>query len=140
MRTVPLATSFPTVDTAQKERFRKLLIEQRDQVVAGLDSDDPAENQDLRDPEEFATVITSSEVNDQLMEDDLNLLQKIDLALSRRVPMSAGTVLEVRAEAFNVTNTTQFGAPNGSFGSAAFGTITTAADPRVIQVAVKVIF
>jgi hypothetical protein len=66
--------------------------------------------------------------------------RNLDLALSRRVPMSAGTVLEVRAEAFNVTNTTQFGAPNGSFGSAAFGTITTAADPRVIQVAVKVIF
>jgi hypothetical protein len=66
--------------------------------------------------------------------------RNLDLALSRRVPMSAGTALEVRAEAFNVTNTTPFGAPNGSFGSPAFGTITTAADPRVIQLAVKVIF
>ena len=66
--------------------------------------------------------------------------RNLDLALSRRVPMSAGTALELRAEAFNVTNTPAFGAPNGSFGSPAFGTITTAADPRVIQLAVKVIF
>ena len=80
-----IATSarFPTVDTAQKECFRKLLLEQRDQVVAGIDGEDPAENQDLRDPEELATLITRSEVDDQLLEDDLNLLQKIDLALSR---------------------------------------------------------
>jgi hypothetical protein len=66
--------------------------------------------------------------------------RNLDVALSRRVPMSAGTALEVRAEAFNVTNTPPFGAPNGSFGSPAFGTITTAADPRVIQLAVKVTF
>lgn len=75
--------NFPTVDTDQKERFRKLLLDQRDQVVAGIDGEDPAENQDLRDPEELATIITRSEVSDQLIEDDLNLLQKIDLALSR---------------------------------------------------------
>jgi hypothetical protein len=58
----------------------------------------------------------------------------------RRVPISAGTELDFRAEAFNVTNTPALGAPNGSAGSPAFGTITTAADPRVIQLAVKVIF
>jgi hypothetical protein len=48
--------------------------------------------------------------------------------------------LEIRSEVFNVTNTPPLGAPNGVFGSAAFGTITTAADPRVIQLAVKFIF
>jgi hypothetical protein len=48
--------------------------------------------------------------------------------------------LEIRAEAFNVTNTPPLGAPNGTFGSAAFGTITSAGDPRVIQLAAKVIF
>ncbi len=41
-------------------------------------------------------------------------------------------VLEDRAEAFNLTNTTFFGA--------AFGTITSAGDPRVIQLAVKFVF
>jgi hypothetical protein len=47
---------------------------------------------------------------------------------------------EFRAEAFNVTNTPPLGNPNGSFGSAAFGTITTALDPRVFELVVKVHF
>lgn len=56
--------------------------------------------------------------------------------VSRRDMMRIG----LRAEGFNLTNTTPFGAPNGSFGSAAFGTITTAGEPRVIQLAVKFVF
>jgi hypothetical protein len=66
--------------------------------------------------------------------------RNLDVAVIRRVPLPASKVLEVRAEAFNLTNTTPFGAPNGVFGSAAFGTITSAGDPRVIQLAVKVLF
>lgn len=66
--------------------------------------------------------------------------RNLDLALIRRVPLGVATALEVRAEAFNVTNTPPLGAPNGVFGSAAFGAITTAGDPRVIQLAVKLIF
>lgn len=77
-----------TVDTAEKDRFRKLLLEERDRVTASIDGDDPAENQDLRDPEELATLITRTEVNDRIVEDDLHLLQKINLALSR---LEAGT-------------------------------------------------
>ncbi len=46
----------------------------------------------------------------------------------------------MRAEAFNLTNTPFLGAPNGVFGSAAFGTITSAGDPRVIQLAIKFIW
>lgn len=78
----------PTVDTAEKDRFRTLLLEQRDRVTASMNGEDPAENQDLRDPEELATLITRTEVNDRIVEDDLNLLQKIDLALRR---LEAGT-------------------------------------------------
>jgi hypothetical protein len=66
--------------------------------------------------------------------------RNLDLALMRRIRLSTGTNLEIRAEAFNVTNTPPLGAPNGTFGAAAFGTITSAGDPRVIQLAVKVIF
>ena len=58
----------------------------------------------------------------------------------RRVPLQGSTALEVRVEVFNATNTPPFGAPNTTVGSAAFGTITTAADPRVIQLAAKFIF
>ena len=57
------------------------------------------------------------------------------LALMRRVPLPGRTTLEARAEVFNVTNSPSLGAPNGVFGSAAFGTITSAGDPRIIQLA-----
>ena len=67
-------------------------------------------------------------------------LRDVDLALIRRVPLSAGAAIELRAELFNLFNTANFGAPNGTAGSAAFGTITSALDPRVGQLAVKVIF
>jgi hypothetical protein len=66
--------------------------------------------------------------------------RNLDLAMIRRIPLPVRMTLEIRAEAFNVTNTPPLGAPNGTFGSAAFGTITSAGDPRVIQLAAKVIF
>jgi hypothetical protein len=47
---------------------------------------------------------------------------------------------EFRAEAFNVTNTPPLGNPNGSFGNAAFGSITTALDPRVYEFVLKLHF
>ena len=66
--------------------------------------------------------------------------RNLDLAVTRRVPFASTRALEVRAEIFNLTNTPPFGAPNGVFGSAAFGSITSAGDPRVVQLAVKVVF
>jgi hypothetical protein len=47
---------------------------------------------------------------------------------------------EFRAEAFNILNTPPLGNPNGSFGNAAFGTITTALDPRVFELVMKLHF
>jgi hypothetical protein len=48
------------------------------------------------------------------------------------------TDAEFRAEIFNITNSAGFSQPNGSFGSAAFGTITsTTTDPRVVQFALR---
>ena len=66
--------------------------------------------------------------------------RNLDVALMRRVPLGAASVLELRAEVFNVTNTPAFLAPNTVAGSAAFGTITAAGDPRVVQLAVKFMF
>jgi hypothetical protein len=40
-------------------------------------------------------------------------------------------------EAFNLLNTTNFGAPATQLGPASFGTITTALDPRLLQLAAK---
>jgi hypothetical protein len=67
--------------------------------------------------------------------------KNVDLALMRRVPLrSADKAIEVRAEIFNLLNTAQFGAPAAVLGAANFGTITTALDPRVVQLAVKFLF
>jgi hypothetical protein len=45
--------------------------------------------------------------------------------------------VEWRLEVFNLLNTANFGAPASQLGPASFGTITTALDPRVLQLAVK---
>ncbi|MBI2188350.1 MAG: carboxypeptidase regulatory-like domain-containing protein [Acidobacteria bacterium] len=66
--------------------------------------------------------------------------RNLDLAVMRRVPLSGARALEVRAEVFNVTNTPPFLAPNTTVGSAAFGTITAAGNPRVVQLALKFLF
>jgi len=64
----------------------------------------------------------------------------VDLALMRRVPVGGSRAVEVRAEVFNLFNTTQFGAPAAVAGVPAFGTITSALDPRVVQLAIKFLF
>lgn len=62
----------------------------------------------------------------------------LDLSLIKHTRLSEHTDLEFRAELFNVTNTPGFAQPNGSFGTAAFGSITsTVTDPRVAQFAVR---
>ena len=66
--------------------------------------------------------------------------RNVDVALSRRVPLRTGTSIELRAEAFNLLNTPPLGNPNAVLGAANFGTITTAGDPRVVQLAVKLLF
>jgi hypothetical protein len=55
----------------------------------------------------------------------------------RLVPAGRGRAIELRAEVFNLLNTVNFGAPAGMLGAAAFGTITSALDPLVVQLAVK---
>lgn len=62
----------------------------------------------------------------------------IDLALSRTVRLNNSHQIELRAEAFNLTNRVHLGDPNVTLGNANFGRITnTVADARVMQFAVK---
>ena len=61
-----------------------------------------------------------------------------DLSLIKRTDLGEKSRLEFRAELFNVTNTPAFAQPNGSFGAAAFGTVTaTTAEERVAQFALR---
>lgn len=62
----------------------------------------------------------------------------LDMALVKHTKLWEQTDLELRAEMFDVTNTPAFSQPNGSFGAAAFGSITsTTTDPRVVQFALR---
>jgi len=62
----------------------------------------------------------------------------LDVALVKNLALPLETSLQFRAEMFDVTNTPAFSQPNGSFGSAAFGSITsTTTDPRVMQFALR---
>lgn len=64
----------------------------------------------------------------------------LDLMLGKTFRLTERTRLEFRAESFNTANTPPLGNPNGSFGNAAFGTITTALDPRVYEFVLKLQF
>lgn len=64
--------------------------------------------------------------------------RNLDMALVKHTAFGEKTDVEFRAELFNVTNTPGFAQPNGSFGTAAFGTISaTTTDPRVAQFAIR---
>jgi hypothetical protein len=60
--------------------------------------------------------------------------------IGKTFPLRESLRLELRAEAFNVTNSPSLGSPNVSFGTAAFGTITRAFDPRVFELVGKLSF
>jgi hypothetical protein len=63
-----------------------------------------------------------------------------DIMIGKIFPISERVRTEFRVEAFNLTNTPPLGNPNGSFGTAAFGTVTTALDPRVFEFVLKLHF
>jgi hypothetical protein len=67
-------------------------------------------------------------------------LQDADLMIGKTFRISERLNFEFRAEVFNVSNTPPLNDPNGSFGSAAFGTITSAGNPRDFEFAAKLRF
>ncbi len=67
-------------------------------------------------------------------------INNTDLALLRKFQFTEGTALQFRAEAFNVFNHAQFNNPSGNWNSSSFGIVTSAKDPRIMQVALKFLF
>ena len=65
--------------------------------------------------------------------------RNVDFAVMRRVPVGS-RAFELRAEIFNLLNTPPLGPPAAVLGAANFGTITSALDPRVAQLAAKFLF
>lgn len=66
--------------------------------------------------------------------------RNLDLALIKHTSIAEQINLELRAEVFNLTNTPPLGGPNTVLGDPSFGSITSAGDPRVIQLALKLNF
>lgn len=56
-----------------------------------------------------------------------------DAGLIKNISITEKTRLQLRAEAFNVTNSTRFGTPTFAIGSANFGKLTSAFSPRIMQ-------
>jgi hypothetical protein len=70
-------------------------------------------------------------------------LDNYDMALLKSTAITESTKLQFRAEAFNVFNHTQFKNPDGlvnDTNQGGFGFVTSAQDPRIMQVALKFLF
>jgi hypothetical protein len=63
-----------------------------------------------------------------------------DLGLIKETNITEQVKVQFRAEFFNVFNNVNFGNPGTTFGTPGFGRITSASDPRILQLCVKLIF
>jgi Carboxypeptidase regulatory-like domain/TonB-dependent Receptor Plug Domain len=68
------------------------------------------------------------------------LFWQFDLAASKKFSLSSQVRFEFRLEAFNLLNRTNLRSPNGVRSAAAFGTITSTADPRQLQLGFKLLW
>ena len=64
----------------------------------------------------------------------------VDMGMSKNFQVNERIRIQFRGELFNSLNRANFGVPATAFGAAGFGSITTAAPARVIQLALKVYF
>jgi hypothetical protein len=67
--------------------------------------------------------------------------RQVDLSLHKNTHITERLMLQIRADAFNLSNTVVFAPPNTSFGANGFGSVSAQANqPRVLQFALKLIF
>ncbi len=67
-------------------------------------------------------------------------LINLDLGLTRRFQVREGQSIEFRAEAFNAPNHVNPMNPSNTLNSQTFGKSVAAADPRIMQLALKYVF
>ncbi|PYV20869.1 MAG: hypothetical protein DMG24_21380 [Acidobacteria bacterium] len=63
-----------------------------------------------------------------------------DMAFYKDFAFSERAKLQFRGELFNIFNHTNFNAIDPNFGSGTFGQVTSAADPRIIEFALRLEF
>jgi hypothetical protein len=64
----------------------------------------------------------------------------VDSSLVKRFRFTERQSMDLRWEAFNLFNTVNFGNPATTFGNVNFGQISTAGDPRIMQLAIRYAF
>ena len=64
----------------------------------------------------------------------------VDLGITRSFRTGGERQIQLRAEVFNLLNNTQLNNPVSSLNSSNFGYITSANDPRIVQLALKYVF
>jgi hypothetical protein len=64
----------------------------------------------------------------------------VDVSLFKTISIREKSRLQIRPEFFNILNRVNFGLPGSTVGSPTYGVITSAADARVIQLAMKLAF
>ncbi len=64
-------------------------------------------------------------------------LANMDFAVYKTFRLVERLELQFRAEAFNATNTPHFSNPGGQLGASGFGVISSAGDPRLLQLGLK---
>lgn len=64
----------------------------------------------------------------------------VDVSLNKRFAFGENRFVQFRGEFLNVLNHADFRPPNQTVGSAAFGTISEATDPRTIQLGLRIVF
>jgi hypothetical protein len=70
-------------------------------------------------------------------------IYNFDMALLKDTQLTESLRVQFRAEAFNIFNHAQFMNPSGNFnnsGAGGFGFVTSARDPRILQLALKFLF
>jgi outer membrane receptor protein involved in Fe transport len=66
--------------------------------------------------------------------------QTVNLSLLKNTRITEGVTLQFRAEVFNLLNRANFGLPDNFVGNPTFGQILSAANPRRIQLGLKILF
>jgi hypothetical protein len=67
-------------------------------------------------------------------------VQRWDLSLFKNIKFTERIGMQFRAEAFNIFNHTNFSGVDTTVGSSTYGTITSAHDPRIMQLGLKLNF
>jgi hypothetical protein len=65
---------------------------------------------------------------------------RVDFTLSKNIRFSESMILQLRGEAFNILNTTNFSGINATASSTAFGQVNAVRDPRTLQFGIKFLF